>query len=424
MNERSVIRSLKCRLCGQTGCKIIDTCLLTSYESIRFTLHSASDKQDTHPSDKRARSCIALLQILYMKKKYIYILLLLAAVALAAWWFSGNNDIREPERPQTGRTGGQIEINAEVIEPREFANRLTISGSLEANEQVELRSEVSGILRSLHFSEGAPVRKGDILFTIDDTELRAQLRQAETAEKLAKNTEHRARLLLDKEAISVQEYDVAQADYESTTAQKQLIQAQLAKTTIRAPFSGKIGLRAVSVGEYLTPSTVVANLVSTNPLKLQFSVPEKYSSRIRINQKLSFTISGSDRQYEARIYAIEPGIDASTRTLSMRALADNSHDELLPGAFARIELPFEQTANAILIPTQAIIPVQNGRQVFLFKNGRATATMIETEARTSTHVLVTSGAGIGDTVITSGIMTLKDGMPVQVNLQHKNDPAP
>src|SRR5690606_24784281 len=160
---------------------------------------------------------------------------------------------------QAGRTGGAMKVNAEVIEPREFANKLTISGSLEPNEQVELRSEIPGLMRALHFSEGTSVHKGNVLFTIDDTELRAQLRQAETAEKLAKNTEHRARLLLDKEAISVQEYDVAQADYESTSAQKQLIQAQLAKTTIRAPFSGKIGLRAVSVGEYLTPSTVVAN---------------------------------------------------------------------------------------------------------------------------------------------------------------------
>lgn len=360
-----------------------------------------------------------------MRKKYIYILLLLAVFALAAWWFSGNNNISEPDRQSAaGRPSGSMEVNAEVIEPRPFANKLTISGSLEANEQVELRSEVPGILRALHFSEGTSVRKGDILFAIDDTELRAQLKQAETTEKLAKDTEHRARLLLDKEAISVQEYDVAHADYESAGAQKQLIQAQLAKTIIRAPFTGRIGLRSVSVGEYLTPSTIVANLVSTNPLKLQFSVPEKYSSRIRMGQKLSFTVSGSEKQYEAQIYAVEPGIDANTRTLSMRALADNAREELLPGAFARIELPIEKTENAVLIPTQAVIPIQGGRQVFLLKNGRATATVIETETRTGTHVLVTSGAVIGDTVITSGIMTLKDGMQVHVNLQHKNTPAP
>ena len=354
-----------------------------------------------------------------MKKKYVYIAIAVVAVALVSYWLT-----RTPKpkvaAPEQSQRNGTMEVNAVVVVPRTFSNTITLSGSIEPNEQVQIRSEVSGIVRALTFREGSAVQKGQVLLSIDDSELQARLIQAQSSEKLAEDNEKRARLLLEKEAISQQEYDVAHADFESAKAQTELIRAQIAKTTVRAPFSGKIGLRSISEGEYLTPSTVVANLLSINPVKVLFSVPEKYSNQIRVGQGLTFSVSGSESKYHAEIYAIEPGVDAATRTISIRAIADNPEERLFPGAFARIELPLDRTENAVLVPTEAVIPVQNGKQVFLLKDGKAVATPVEAENRTRTDVLITDGVVIGDTVLTSGVMSLTDGAAVTVKVDEQD----
>jgi len=351
-----------------------------------------------------------------MKKKYIYLIIIIGIGAFAAYKFSSKNE-QKIKAPEEAPKGAPIEVNALIIKPRDFSNTLTASGSIEPNEQVQIRSEVSGIIRNLYFQEGSYVTKGQILFDIDDTELQAQLLQMQTQEKLAAENARRASLLLEKEAISTQENDVARADLLSAKAQTQLIEAQIAKTKVRAPFSGKIGLRSVSAGEYLTPTTVVANLLSTNPLKVSFAIPEKYTAQIKVGQPLHFTVSGSSQKYEAKIYAIEPGIDAQTRTIQIRALAANDEGKLYPGSFAKIELPINMIKEAVLVPTEAIVPIQDGKQVFLYKNGAAVAVNIEADNRTNTDILVNEGILLGDTVITSGIMSLKDGMHVRVHLK-------
>ena len=350
-----------------------------------------------------------------MKKKYLYIAIAVVAVAFISYRLT-RSDKPKVAAPASTQGAGIMEVNAIVVVPREFSNIITLSGSIEPNEQVQIRSEVSGIVRTLSFREGTAVQKGQVLLRIDDSELQAQLIQAQSSEKLAEDNANRARLLLEKEAISQQEYDVAHADYESAKAQTVLIRAQIAKTTVRAPFSGKIGLRSISEGEYLTPATVVANLLSINPVKILFSVPEKYSGQIQVGQGLNFGVSGSDTTYHAKIYAIEPGVDATTRTISIRAIAENPGEQLFPGAFARIELALDRIDNAVLVPTEAVIPVQNGKQVFLLKDGKATATPVEAENRTRTDVLITDGVSIGDTVLISGIMSVTDGTPVTVQV--------
>jgi membrane fusion protein (multidrug efflux system) len=308
-----------------------------------------------------------------------------------------------------------MRVNGIVVEPREFTNTLALTGSIEANEQVEIRGQVSGLVRSITFEEGSPVRKGQILVKIDDTELRAQLSEALTRQSLAAENERRASLLLNKEAISREEYDVARAELKSAQAQTQLVRAQLSKTSVIAPFSGRIGLRNISVGEYLIPTTVVANLVSTDPVKITFAVPEKYASQVKANSQLLFTVAGSDTRYKAVVYAVEPGIEAATRTLQLRARAANPSGALRPGSFANIELPLATIADALLVPSQAIIPIQNGKKVFVSQDGKAKEVLVETSTRTEQDVLVISGLQAGDTVLTTGIMTLKEGAPVKVN---------
>ena len=191
------------------------------------------------------------------------------------------------------------------------------------------------------------------------------------------------------------------------------------KTTVNAPFSGTIGLRSISEGEYVTPTTIVATLVNTNPVKITFSIPEKYSNQIKNNSKIAFTLSGSNKKYTATVYAIEPQVEAATRTLQLRARAANDDGLLIPGSFANITLPLNTIDDALLVPSEAIIPVQNGKKVFVSSNGKAKEVTVETSSRTEKEVLITSGLKVGDTVLTTGIMTLKEGSPVKVRIAKK-----
>jgi membrane fusion protein, multidrug efflux system len=307
-------------------------------------------------------------------------------------------------------------VDGIVVVGENFANSLSVSGSIEANEQVQIRSEVSGLVTGIYFKEGTNVSKGQLLLKINDRELQAQLSQALTKQKLAAETEYRAGELLKKEAISKEEYDVALADLRSLQSQTQLTRAQLSKTQIRAPFSGKIGLRTVSSGEYLTPNTPVANLVSINPVKITFSVPEKYAGQVKLNTQVNFSVAGSDKEYTARVYAIEPSIEMTTRTLQLKATAANPTGELRPGSFAKINFPLSNVNNAILIPTEAVIPVLKGKKVFISDHGKAKEVMVQTGTRTDKAVLITSGLSVGDTVLTTGMMSLKSETPVKIKI--------
>ena len=355
--------------------------------------------------------------IVKIKKRYFVFLALAIGFGGLVSYRIANNKKAAPAAPAgKGGGGAPMQVDGMVVQQRTFVDSLSVKGSIDANEQIEIRSQVSGVVTAIYFKEGATVRKGQALLQIDQSEINAQLSQARTQEQLAAENARRAKLLLEKEAISQEEYQTAEAELKSLQAQTRLTEAQSAKTTIRAPFSGTIGLRGVSAGGFLPPETVVANLVNTNPVKITFSVSEQYANHVKINTRIGFTVAGDNRQYAARVYAIEPGLDATTRTLQLRALADNSDGLLRPGAFANIQLPLRTIENAILIPTQAIVPVQNGKKVFIAKNGKAKETMVETATRTDTEVLVTSGLQNGDTVLTTGILTLKNGLPVKVNL--------
>ena len=207
-------------------------------------------------------------------KNLVYALLIIGFGSFVTYRIIENKKDSENGKDKSDKKN-PIQVNGIIVKPQTFDNNLSLSGSIEANEQVEIRSEVSGIVESINFKEGSQVVKGQLLFKVNDSELRAQLSQTSTKENLAAENERRAKLLLQKEAISQEEYDVARAEYASAKAQSQLIKAQLAKTSVRAPFSGKIGLRNISVGTYITPSILVTNLVNLGKLKITFSIPEK-----------------------------------------------------------------------------------------------------------------------------------------------------
>ncbi|MFV5689919.1 efflux RND transporter periplasmic adaptor subunit [Flavobacterium sp. ZT3R25] len=352
-----------------------------------------------------------------MKIKYlVYALLTIGIIGFIGYRINANKSENEGGNDKGGKDK-PINVTGIVVHPETFDNNLSLSGSIEANEQVEIRSEVSGIVEGIYFQEGSNVSKGQVLFKVNDIELRAQLRQMTTKEGLASENERRAKLLLQKEAISQEEYDVARADLKSAQSQSQLIKAQISKTSVRAPFSGKIGLRSISPGTYITPTLLVAKLVNIGKLKITFSIPEKYATQVKTNTQLTFTVAGSTEKYAAKVYAIEPGVEVATRTLQVRAIAENRNGKLLPGTFANVELPLDIIKDAIIIPSEAIIPVQNGKKVFISSNGKAKEVMIETATRTDASILVLSGLKAGDTVLTSAVMSLKDEIPVKVKVK-------
>ncbi len=369
---------------------------------------------------------IILLFILFthinMKLKYIiYAVIVLGIAYLIFYRITANKKLVED-----GGTGGGakgkgtaprgLQVEGIVVKAGDFDNNLEVTGTIDANESVALRSEVSGLVTSINFKEGSNVTKGTLLVKINDRDIQAQLQDALTKQRLSATNENRSRQLLDKGAISQEEYDTSQADLESLKSQTQLIRAQLAKTSIYAPFSGKIGLRSISVGEYLTPTTTIANLSSINPVKVSFSVPEKYMGQIEVNSEISFSTDAAGKSFTGKVFAIEPGINTQTRTLQIKALAPNEKGDLLPGSFAKIKLALSTAKNAILIPNEAIIPVLKGKTVYISKNGKAQQVPVTASTRTDENIVITSGLKVGDTVLTTGAMALKPDAPVKVNV--------
>jgi membrane fusion protein (multidrug efflux system) len=230
--------------------------------------------------------------------------------------------------------------------------------------------------------------------------------------KLYEDNEFRQRKLLEKEAISQEEYDNALNRLNTTIADIRLLEAQLAKTQIRAPFDGTIGLRFVSEGAFINSNTVITTLYNLSPAKIDFSIPGRYSTQIAAGRKIFFTIENDDQVFEGEVFAIEPQIDANTRTLKVRAIADNRRNLLLPGQFVRVELILQTVMNALLVPSEAVVPELNGHKVYLVRNGKATEAPVEIGLRTDRNVEVISGIKPGDTLITTGMLQMRNGLGV------------
>lgn len=360
-----------------------------------------------------------------MKKRYIFYLVLALGLAYLVYYRITENKKIEGGGPGgsgkggKGKGGAPLNVDGIIAATSDFSSNIDITGSIEANEAVTLRSEVSGLVTGIYFKEGSNVSKGAALVKINDRDIQAQLREVITRQNLSASNENRAKQLLAKGAISQEEYDTSLAELQALKSQVQLIRAQLAKTTIIAPFSGKVGLRNISMGEYITPSTTIANLLSTNPVKINFSIPEKYVSQLKSNSDISFNIDGSNKTFSGKVFAIEPGINQTTRTLQIKALAQNASGELLPGSFAKVKLSLSTIKDAILIPTEAVIPVLKGKVVYISKNGKAQQVPVETGTRTADKILVLSGLNVGDTVLTTGAMALKPDADVKVKIAKK-----
>lgn len=360
-----------------------------------------------------------------MNKTLKTILILVAVSAVGYFVYRQISAEPEPQR-QAGRGGGgpmaqRVTVDVYVVSPGAFQNRITTTGTVLPNEDVELRSEIAGRVTGINFKEGSKVSKGQLLLTVNDAELRAQLQKLEANQKLYREMEERQRTLLEKEYISAQEYDQVSNQLATATADIQALKATLAKAYVRAPFDGVIGLRQVSEGSYVSATTPIARIVDISPVKIDFAIPGRYSQQVKTGDQISFTVEGLPKVYQAAVYAVEPGIDPTTRTLQVRALFDNKNEEVKPGAFVSVSLALSDSDDAILIPTEAIIPEATGHKIYLSRNGKAVPQMVKIGQRSETLIQIMEGVAPGDTIIRSGILQVRDGSNLNIRRVQTSD---
>lgn len=311
------------------------------------------------------------------------------------------------------RGGGVMEVDYVVVHPMGVANNISISGTLLPAETAMLSAQAAGKVIEIHFQEGQKVNKGQLLVRLDSREWTAQQKLLEAELATAEKDLERKEGLAEIQGVSVAAVDDAILKVSTIKAAKTEIDVKLDYATIRAPFSGTIGLRNVSEGAYLAPGTAVAQLVQTDPIKLEFNVPEKYASQIAIGQKVTFTIAGSRDTYSGKVYATEPAISANSRTLKIRAEVPNKKGALIPGAFAEISLGLDSISDGLMIPTDAIVPRLNEQLVYKVVNGKAQEAEILTGIRKSHTIQAVSGLSANDTIMISGLLQVRSGMPVK-----------
>lgn len=317
------------------------------------------------------------------------------------------------ERPQ--QKGGKMQVEAFYVEGRNLENTISTTGSIMANEEVQLQSEVAGRVQNINFKEGDPVKKGQLLVAIDNEQYHARLQRVKVQLEQARKNRDRQKELLDIEGVSQEVYEEAELRVADLKAQQAELQAQLDNTIIRAPFDGTIGLRMISPGSYINPGDNIAYLVQDNPVKIEFSIPEGYAGQIKQNSSIQFTVTAIKDTLKAMVYAIEPRIDPESRSIAVRARADNNEGKLVPGAFSEVQVNLDTYPDAILIPTSAVITENNGKSVFVIKNGKAVKKSITTGIRTSDNIHVLEGLQEKDTLVTTGLLGLKEGTELGVS---------
>jgi membrane fusion protein, multidrug efflux system len=316
---------------------------------------------------------------------------------------------QQQPRPQS------IKVDAFIVKPRMISESIEVPGTLLAKEITEMFPEISGRVVQINISEGKMVSKGTVLVKLFDGDLQAQLRKLQVQLRIAEQMESRQAQLLKIQGISQQDYDLSLLSVNNIKADIEIINAAIAKTVIRAPYRGRLGLRNISPGAFISPQTNITTITQTEQLKLDFTVPEKYADRIRTGQYVNFHVQGQRKPYTARVIATEVSVAETTRSLLVRSMVQNNNAELLPGNFANVELKFDPNPNALMVPSQAIIPQARGKKIVTYNGGNAKFIDVQTGVRDSAYVQVTNGIKAGDTVVITGLLSVRPGSKIQVS---------
>lgn len=300
-----------------------------------------------------------------------------------------------------------LQAEAFVVRTKQLREKIEVPGTLMPFETTEIRPEISGRIVDLNIPEGRLVQKGTLLVKLFDGDLQARLKKLEVQLSIAEKTVERQKALLSISGISQQEYDLSQLEANNLSADIELVKVDIGKTKITAPYTGKVGLKNISLGAYVTPTNILTTISQVNDLKLEFTVPEKYSENMSRGREVVFGINGTDQQFRATVMATEAGIEANTRTLKIRSVVKGRHEQLVSGGFAKVSLELGESGQPLVIPTQAIIPQARDKKVVVFRGGQPDFKTVTTGIRDSTFVQILDGLNEGDTIVTTGLLAIR-----------------
>lgn len=315
------------------------------------------------------------------------------------------------EEGKTEKKGGPITVETYTAQPEPVEHIIEVPGTVLPFEAVEIYSELNGRVQKIHFKEGQYVQKGAALIQMDTDVLQAQRKQLKVELDLAEKDERRKKALLASKALSSEEYERSLSNLNSLQAQVELLDVQISKGTIRAPFSGKVGLRTISEGAYLTPSTLITTLAQNDQLKIEFSVAERYAGKVKSGQEITVKTADDTTGRTAEVYASAATINEQSRMLTVRAAMPSS-ETLFPGSFVNVSYNMGIDKNSILVPNSAIVPVMKGQKIWVLRDGKAVSIAVETGIKTAQRTQIFGDISAGDTVIITGLLGLRDGVPV------------
>jgi len=341
-------------------------------------------------------------------------LAVLIGCCVLAMCYSCKNEKTNAAPPPTPSADMAVQAEGFIVRTRALSESIELPGTLLPFETTQIRPEIAGRVIELNIPEGHIVDKGTLLAKLFDGDLQAQLRKLEVQLSIARKTVERQKALLEISGISQQEYDLSELGANNLEADIELVKVNISKTRIIAPYRGKIGLKNFSLGAYVTPTDVITTISQVDELKLEFTVPEKYSENMNRGRQVSFTVNGVDNAFNATIMATESTIEANTRSLRVRAVVKGQPKQLVPGAFAKVLLQFGRNEEPLVVPTQAVIPQARDKRVLVYRNGKPELTVVVTGIRDSSYVQILDGLKAGDTVLTTALLAIRPESKVRL----------
>ena len=328
-------------------------------------------------------------------------------VCIAGFTACGKKETKISATAKSATPPPTPKVDGYIVKLIAVSDNLDLPGTLIANEATEVHPEIPGRMTYLNIAEGRAVGRGALLAKIYDGDLRAQLNKLSVQLRTAEQTVRRYAELLKIEGVSRQEYDMQALQISNIRADMAVVRSNITRTEIRAPFSGVLGLKNVSPGAYITPATIITTIRQNSQLKLDFTLPEKYAPKVATGQLINFRVEGTEKIYHARVVATEMGIAQDTRSLQVRAAVIDNDGKILPGGFVKVQTNFDPDPNAIMIPSQAVIPQARGKKVAVYRGGIVSFDDVTTGLRDSSMVQITHGLKVGDTIVVTGLMSLK-----------------
>lgn len=323
-------------------------------------------------------------------------------------------DRSKPPTPGGMYGGGPVAVIATELAMQNYVDRFTALGTARANESIEVTSRISSIITGIHFSEGQRVAAGELLVELDSAEIRADLARAEASLKQKRSQFNRSRTLGETRVVSDAELEELEAGVLMAEAEVRGARARLDKSYIRAPFSGTVGLRHVSLGDLVGPDTLITTLDDTVVIRLEFTIPETFLSSLESGMPIeAHSNAYPDREFIGRVRTIDSRIDPVTRSLTVIAELPNPDDAIRPGMFLTVAIEKERK-NVLLIPEEALVPRQGRQFVFVIEDGKAVERQVELGARAPGLAEIRSGLAAGDTIITEGTQKVRNGAPVEI----------